>query len=94
MDYGQKFSIGVEVARRQLQIAQHRQNLYLICLGMGMYDQTAQRVADGTFFGCNTNYQAYGFDLTDEECQVINAEYDAISRLEQQIFHIQTTGTF
>lgn len=58
-----------------------------------MNDLTALRIADGTYFGCNTNYMASGFDLTDEECQVINAEYDAISRLEQMIYRLHITGT-
>lgn len=76
----------------KLKIAQHRQNLYTICKSLEMDDEVAARIAKGTFFGCNSNYKASGFDLTDEECQLINAEYDAIERLTLQILRLEQKG--
>lgn len=92
MDYKEMFQIEVAVAARQLQIARHRNNLFAICESMDIQGLTAFRIANGTYFSCNTNYLASGFGLTEEECQAINAEYDAISRLEQQIYKLRTTG--
>jgi hypothetical protein len=92
MIYTGKFDAEIWILERQIKIMRLRKSLYELALKMEFNERSAQRLAEGTLFGCNSNYMASGRGLEEKDTEQINAIYSHIQALIHEINRIRITG--
>ncbi|MBL7779969.1 MAG: hypothetical protein JNM22_02045 [Saprospiraceae bacterium] len=81
MNFLQHCSNEEQRLKKQIEILHYRQQIYEYALKISIDEGAAEKMANGTLFGCNSNYKASGHGLTDAECEDLNYYYDQIDRL-------------